>query len=106
MLQIWLLFVFVRRTFSLSEGLTPPSVIAAVSPIKAKLTVLSVNWIFFSNAKRSLPEWKDGYLVVDYLGKVKGQYEDYIDMPHILKNLYMDPDAYLCGLEGVTISYD
>ena len=49
-------------------------------------------------------EWKDGYLVVDCLGKVKGQYEDYIDLPYILKNLYMDPDAYLSGLEGVTIS--
>ena len=49
-------------------------------------------------------EWKDGYLVVDCLGTVKGQYEDYIDMPHILKNLYMDPEAYLSGLEGVTIS--
>ena len=49
-------------------------------------------------------EWKDGYLVVDCLGKVKGQYEDYIDLPYILKNLYMDPEAYLSGLEGVTIS--
>ena len=49
-------------------------------------------------------EWKDGYLVVDCFGKVKGQYEDYIDLPYILKNLYMDPEAYLSGLEGVTIS--
>ena len=48
-------------------------------------------------------EWKDGYLVVECLGKVKGQYEDYIDMPYILESLYMDPQTYLSGLEGVTI---
>ncbi|MCR4904680.1 MAG: hypothetical protein K6A33_01255 [Clostridiales bacterium] len=50
-----------------------------------------------------IKEWKDGYLVVDCLGRVKGQYEDYIDMPYILENLYMDPQTYLNGLEGVTI---
>ena len=50
-------------------------------------------------------EWKDGYLVVDCLGKVKGQYEDYIDMPYILEKLYMDPKAYLSGMKGVTIQY-
>ena len=38
-------------------------------------------------------EWKDGYLVVDCLGKVKGQYEEYIDLPYILKNLYMNPET-------------
>ncbi len=48
-------------------------------------------------------EWKDGCLVVDCLGRVKGQYEDYIDMASILENLYMDPKAYLNGLQGVTI---
>ncbi len=32
---------------------------------------------------------EDGYLVVDCLGKAKGQYEDYIDMAYILENLYM-----------------
>ena len=50
-------------------------------------------------------EWNDGYLVVDCLGTVKGQYEDYIDMPYILENLYMDPRSYLCGMQGVTIQY-
>ena len=50
-----------------------------------------------------IKEWKDGYLVVDCLGKVKGEYEDYIDMPYILESLYMDPQTYLSGLEGVTI---
>ena len=50
-------------------------------------------------------EWEDGYLVVDCLGRVKGKYEDYIDMPFILEKLYMDPKAYLSGLQGVTIQY-
>ena len=48
-------------------------------------------------------EWNDGYLVVDCLGTVKGQYEDYIDMPYILKNLNMDPHSYLNGMQGVII---
>ncbi len=50
-------------------------------------------------------EWKDGYLVVDCLGKVKGQYEDYIDMPYILEKLYMDSKTYLSGMQGVIIQY-
>lgn len=50
-------------------------------------------------------EWKDGFLVVDCLGKAKGKYEDYIDMPYILENLYMDPVTYLSGMQGVTIQY-
>lgn len=50
-------------------------------------------------------DWEDGYIVVDCLGKVKGRYEDYIDMPHILEKLYMNPKEYLRGLQGVTIQY-
>ena len=50
-------------------------------------------------------EWEDGYLVVDCLGKVKGKYEDYIDLPYILEKLYMDPKTYLHGMQGVTIQY-
>lgn len=48
-------------------------------------------------------EWRDGYLVVDCQGRVKGQYEDYIDMPFILENLYMEPKSFLSGMQGVTI---
>ena len=48
-------------------------------------------------------EWNDGYLVVDCLGTAKGQYEDYIDMPYILENLYMDPQSFLNGMQGVLI---
>ena len=48
-------------------------------------------------------EWKDGYLVVDCLGMIKGTYEDYIDLPFILENLYMDPKTYLSGMQGVRI---
>ena len=32
---------------------------------------------------------------VDCLGKVKGKYEDYIDMPYILEKLYMAPKSFL-----------
>ncbi len=49
-------------------------------------------------------EWKDGYLVVDCLGRVKGQYEDYIDLPFILEKLYMDPGDFLSGMRGVNVS--
>ena len=48
-------------------------------------------------------EWNDGYLVVDCLGTAKGQYEDYIDMPYILENLYMDPRSFFSGMQGVFI---
>ena len=48
-------------------------------------------------------EWDNGYLVVECLGKVKGKYEDYIDLSHILKNLYMDPEENLRDIQGVII---
>ena len=48
-------------------------------------------------------EWNDGYLVVEYLGTAKGQCEDYFDMPYILENLYMDPQSFLNGMQGVLI---
>jgi hypothetical protein len=52
----------------------------------------------------SIKEWDQGYLVVDCLGKIKGVYEDYIDLNYILENLYMDPEAYLQGIKGVVIA--
>ena len=51
-------------------------------------------------------EWQDGYLVVDCLGRMKGQYEDYIDIPYILERLYMNPQVFLHGLQGVIIQND
>ena len=50
-------------------------------------------------------EYKDGYLVVDCLGNVKGMYEDYIDLPYILENLYMDPGRFLEGMKEVVVQY-
>ena len=50
-----------------------------------------------------LRAWDDGYLVVDCLGKSKGEYEDYIDLAYILENLYMDPEKSLSGIKGVVI---
>ena len=43
--------------------------------------------------------------MVECLGKVKGRYEEYIDLPYILSSLYMNPETYLNGLQGVEIQY-
>ena len=51
----------------------------------------------------SVKEWDKGYLVVECLGKVKGEYEDYIDLSYILENLYMDPEESLRDVKGVVI---
>ena len=48
-------------------------------------------------------DWKDGLLVVDCLGSVKGQYEEYIDIADILNRLYINPDCFLSGMQGVKI---
>lgn len=51
-------------------------------------------------------EWDDGYLVMECRGKVKGVFEDYIDLTYILENLYMDAHAYLRGVREVRIAND
>ena len=51
----------------------------------------------------TIKEWDDGYLVVECLGKIKGEYEDYIDLSYIMENLYMDPEECLRGVKGVVI---
>jgi len=51
----------------------------------------------------SVKEWDNGYIVVECMGKVKGEYEDYIDMTYIMENLYMNPEEYLRGIRGVEI---
>lgn len=53
----------------------------------------------------SVKEWDKGYLVVECLGKVKGEYEDYIDLAYIMENLYMDPEESLRGVKAVVIDY-
>ncbi len=53
----------------------------------------------------SVKEWDDGYLVVECRGRVKGVYEDYIDLIYILENLYMDARAYLRGIREVRIAH-
>ena len=47
----------------------------------------------------------DGYLVVECRGRVKGVFEDYIDLAYILELLYMDAHSFLQGVEEVRISY-
>ena len=51
----------------------------------------------------SVKEWDNGYLVVECMGRLKGEYEDYIDLAFILENLYMDPEKCLRGVRGVEI---
>ena len=53
----------------------------------------------------AIKEWDNGYLVVDCLGKVKGEFEDYIDLAYIMRNLYMDPEESLRGIKEVRIDY-
>ena len=51
----------------------------------------------------AVKEWDKGYLVVECLGKVKGEYEDYIDLAYIMENLYMDPEESLRDVKEVVI---
>ena len=53
----------------------------------------------------SVKDVNDGVLTVSCMGKVKKEYEDYIDLPYILTTLRMDPEVYLKGLKGVEIHY-
>lgn len=50
-------------------------------------------------------DFSDGVLTVSCEGKVKKEYEDYIDIAYILTNLRMDPKVYLKGLKGVEVRY-
>ena len=85
----------------------------AVLTKKDRYTIFSYNGqsITFLHGKDllqylSVVEWDHGYLVVQCLGKEKGTYEDYIDLPYILENLYMDPAEYLGGIQEVRIAND
>lgn len=53
----------------------------------------------------SVKDITDGILTVSCEGKVKKEYEDYIDLPYILTTLKMNPDVYLKGLKGVEVRY-
>ena len=50
-------------------------------------------------------EWDNGYLVVECRGKLKGVFEEYIDLAYILEILYMDPQTFLRGVEEVRIAH-
>ena len=52
----------------------------------------------------AVKEWNDGYLVVECLGRLKGKYEDYIDLSYILEQLYMDSNSFLQGIKEVKIA--
>lgn len=48
---------------------------------------------------------ENGVLTVSCIGKVKENYEEYIDLVYVMKNLKMDPRVYLKGLKEVKIQY-
>ena len=50
-------------------------------------------------------EWDNGYLVV--MAKYKGhpEEEEYIDLVPILKNLYIDAEAFLKPIQKVSLRY-
>ena len=49
--------------------------------------------------------WEDGYLEVD-ADYGNGEVEDYIDIRHILDNLYYDTDDFLKGITKVEVCYE
>ena len=51
----------------------------------------------------SVVKWDAGYLVVSCLGKIKKEYEDYIDLSYMVEKLYMDPSSYFDGIDEVRI---
>lgn len=50
-------------------------------------------------------DYTDGCITVLCEGRVKSEFEDYIDIKYLVDNLWMDSDVYLDGLEGVDIAY-
>ena len=51
--------------------------------------------------------WDHGYLVVDAIyDGLSSPIEEYIDLIPILRNLYIDPDAFLTPIKGVEIAHD
>lgn len=50
-------------------------------------------------------EYSEGCLTVICEGKIKKEFEDYIDLKYLVDNLYMDAETYLSDLEGVDIAY-
>ena len=63
--------------------------------------VTSPRLVRYTRVKR----WEDGYLEVgaDY---GNGEVEDYIDIRHILDNLYYDTDDFLKGITKVEVCYE
>ena len=53
----------------------------------------------------AVKEWDAGYLVVECRGKLKGVFEDYIDLAYILERLYMNPEVFLRGVKEVRIAH-
>lgn len=51
-------------------------------------------------------EWDKGYIVVMAKYSTLGEVEEYIDLVPILKNLYIDSDAFVGEIEKVRLKND
>lgn len=52
----------------------------------------------------NVKEWDNGYIVVmAHYHNQDGLIEDYIDLPSILRNLYVDPDDFLKNIKRVEV---
>ncbi len=51
-------------------------------------------------------EWDNGYIVVmARYDNSPVEEEEYIDLIPILQNLYMEPEEFLCDIEGVCLNH-
>lgn len=50
-------------------------------------------------------EWDKGYIVVMARYDNSSDEEEYIDLIPILQNLYMEPEEFLCDIEGVCLNH-
>ena len=51
-------------------------------------------------------EWDNGYIVVmARYDNSPVEEEEYIDLTPILQNLYMEPEEFLCDIEGVCLNH-
>ena len=50
-------------------------------------------------------EWDNGYIVVMARYDNSPVEEEYIDLIPILQNLYMEPEEFLCDIEGVCLNH-
>ena len=68
----------------------------------------TITFLTSKNLERytKVKKWDNGYIVVMAKNKSKPEHEDYIDLEPILKNLYMDSEAFLSKIKNVEVRYE